>query len=477
MPEVAAIRAFGTRLAARWRLILLSILVVALVAPFVSETKPLRYQSVYKLTVIDDPLLYHANLSILKVLDPGGTEAQGALLTSPRVLAKASNQSGISVADLRNMIDIVSPEPGYLTLTVTARDSASPAGFGRGLLGKEEQRVHRAADAVLQAYRSTRLQIEKRASRDRTRAVHLALREHLPAAHRRKYRRELSYLKVLDAGAFDPGVTAAKLSDNGPKMRRTVFLGVGVGILVGLAVSSILALVDDRLRRPDQAAQIAGAPFLGELGALSKDGLDPARPLAGLGSAEIAAVANVAPLAWQVLQSANARVVVLAAPDSSNDALGAALRLASILAIFGVNVAAVDARTPSGPGAPGFTDLVDGSSSLEEVAVTAVLPDIRRTGASGRLVFIDSGSAPRVPHVDDRALLQRTIDVVGADRDVVLVVVTEGLVQSDPQRMLDAVDGALLVARLDATSARKLALLREELAQRQVTVLGVTVIC
>jgi hypothetical protein len=298
----------------------------------------------------------------------------------------------------------------------------------------------------------------------------------LPAARRGKYHRELGFLKLLDSGTFDAGVTAAKLSDNGPNVRRTAMLGVGLGLLVGLAVASILALVDDRLQRPEQAARVAGAPLLGELGALSKDGLDPLRPLAGLGSAELAAVANVAPSVSRALKDADARVVLLVAPGPSNDALGAALRLGSVLAIFGMNVAVVDARTPSEPGPPGFTDLVDGSTSLDEVTVTAELPDVRKTGATGRLAFIGSGSAPRFPHVDDPALVQRTIDAVGADCDIVLVVVSEGLVQSASQELLDGINVAILVARVDATSARKLALLREEVTQRGVKRLGVTVV-
>jgi uncharacterized protein involved in exopolysaccharide biosynthesis len=194
--------------------------------------------------------VYHGNLGLPKVLDPGGMAHQIKLLTRTATLDAAAAKAHVSPTSLRDNLKLVRVEGTSMSLDVS----------GRG-----DVRTRRLLPAVVAAYRAARRAEQAASVRDGLRrgrtelaAARAALRgvPHTSAKGRRAIARLRALRAVLavdrtlgatlPAGVTIEALTTRPTSDD-VNRPATAMLGVIVGLFIGCAAALVLALADDVL--------------------------------------------------------------------------------------------------------------------------------------------------------------------------------------------------------------------------------------
>jgi polysaccharide biosynthesis transport protein len=273
-----------------------------------------------------------------------------------------------------------------------------------------------------------------------------------------------------------------------PTPARDALLAGALVALLGAVVVLVLDRLDDRLRSPEEAESIVGAPLLGSI-PIHGDGPRGRRTVPRRGGPGLVDLDAPIAEAYQGLQTAlrfsgngkARRAIAVTSPGSGEGKTTITANLAVMLAESGLNVAIVsaDLRKPtigrlfgvSERSIPGL-----GAVLLDDVSLTDALVPVEL--ASGRrLVLLPAGPTPHNPaellSAPEFGKVLQELEELGAD--FVLVDCPPVLAVSDPLAVSQHVDGLIVVGFLGRTRKADLTESANRLAQVEADVLGTIV--
>jgi capsular exopolysaccharide synthesis family protein len=258
----------------------------------------------------------------------------------------------------------------------------------------------------------------------------------------------------------------------GPHTRRTVELGLVIGLLLGLAAVVLAENADRRLRNPEDLEGMADVPLLASIppSAFSKK-LDT-----GPADEESFQMLRTALLYFNVDRARQS--VVVTSPGEKDGKTTVAVRLALSAARAGLRVILVDAdlrRAQVGArlriqAEEGLGMLLAGHCTVDEVLRHY---DVDEPGA-GSLTVLPAGR----PAINPAALISspemiQVLRRLEADADLVIIDTPAALMVSDPLPLIELASGVLLVARMNKSTRDKVRRLRKIVASAHGNLLGV----
>jgi len=306
-------------------------------------------------------------------------------------------------------------------------------------------------------------------------------------------RASLSQLRVVQAlqtgGAEFIQPAAVPRDPVAPSLILVVLGAALVGVLIGGVTAVLAEKGDRRLRTADAAAEALGIPLLASVPRLrAKDPRDPTALMVPEARESFHTLA--VRLRFFDLDSAR-RVVAVVSGESGEGKTSIALGLAMAYASMGRRVILVDCdlrrgdirlRLPIGPG-PGLAEVVSGQASLDDAIRDCDLdfagggfPGAIGAGAgsNGVLSVLASGTSP--PNPIQMLSSKAMGDVLTRLRSVYdnVVIDTSPLLRvSDAEALLPAVDGFVVVARVQTTTTDDLGKLAGVLSGEAERALGV----
>jgi capsular exopolysaccharide synthesis family protein len=272
--------------------------------------------------------------------------------------------------------------------------------------------------------------------------------------------------------------TAEKVS---PKTNRNVLMGLGIGLILGLALMSLAETLDRRVRNSDEIERRLDLHLLGRVPTPTR----AARKAGGLGmlAPDSGHVGDIFHRLRVGLDFANlkarARTIMITSAVEREGKSTTAGNLAVALAGAGRRVALIDLdlRRPilAGffdlPNRVGATDVLLGEATVEDALWPVPLADV---GApTGSLVVMPSGPMPPNPSVlfesDD---LRDMLDEIAEQVDVVIVDSAPLLPVSDSVVLAGKMDGVVVIVRCDIATRPILAELQRTLADLPALKLG-----
>lgn len=468
------------RTLAFWPVVVLCALAAAVAGYLSSSREPTTYAAASGVQIADLDLA--SAVAAREVLNNGqdvetraGTLAK--LAVAGPVLAAASQELGghPSAAQLAGRVS-ASAERKTTIVQITAKSG-------------DPRDAARIADAVRDAFLAQRRTDNAARLAEAEADVRAQLRDYGPGAmasrETRALRRRLQLIGSLEAVA-DGGVQAAQparvpSSAVSPRPKRTAALGLVIGAIFGAGLALLLALLDRKVREPEDLATLAGAPLLATVPELPDGGLSRGPlPPAALEALALARARLPRPSADRASgDGAPTRLLVTSPHTHARAAAAAAWALAVASALAGRRVLYVDAdlRSPLAhaaldlPPAPGLAELLEGRAPMAE----AVRPvDVHGGGQSARIDVLPGGAPLSVPAaLLERAATGEFIDGLTAGYDVVVFDVPAALGVADASFLARHVDGVVPAARLGETTRADVRRLAAALAELDVPVVGV----
>jgi polysaccharide biosynthesis transport protein len=276
----------------------------------------------------------------------------------------------------------------------------------------------------------------------------------------------------------------------GPSVPMRAALGAVLGLFVGGALAAARELLDDKIRTPADAAEIAGVPTIAQLPRASHD-LRPGRPVADDSERPLAEAFRALRTSVRFLGADEPlRAVAVTSPEQGDGKSLVSANLAAAFAMAGNTTVLVsgDLRRPQLDAAFGVSGhlgladlLIDQRRYLPEPGVdhdTARFPVVRATDFLcetniPNLWILPAGTpTPNPAELLGSPFLTQVIDDVVKFADMVIVdcpptVVTDGVVLSK------LVDGALIVTSMVKTHKSSLRAAVDRLSTARVKLLGV----
>lgn len=300
--------------------------------------------------------------------------------------------------------------------------------------------------------------------------------KHASAASRPGLQQQLTQLK---AAASSQGNQAAILqaatpdyTPVGPHLRRTVELGLVIGLLLAFGAVVLAESADRRMRSPDDLEGTIDLPLLASIPATAfRQGLE---------------LDPVDEEAFQMLRTSltyfnldqTLRSVLITSPSEKEGKTTVASRLAVAAARAGSRVILVDADVRRAgaterlqtDGPSGLGTVVTGQTPLDEALLSVALPE----GSTGRLMMLPAGPPPPNPSaLMSSERLQQVIRELEARADLVIIDSPAVLAVSDAVPLMKSVSGVVLVARLNQSDQATLRRLKQIVTSAHGKLLGV----
>ena len=258
----------------------------------------------------------------------------------------------------------------------------------------------------------------------------------------------------------------------GPQMRRTVELGLVIGLLLALGAIALAENADRRLRTPDDLEGMTDLPLLAAIPPSAFSGqLDT-----GNEDEEAFHMLRTALMYFNVDRRLDS--VVVTSPGEKDGKTTVATRLALVTARTGLHVVLVDADLRRAQvsarlgiqAQEGLGAVLAGQRSLSEELVDYPIAD----PGSGRLTVLPAGPPPPNPAVLlSSEEMQRVLRKLEADSDLVIIDTPAALAVSDPVPLMPSVTGIILVARMNRSSRETIRRLQRMVESAHGTLLGV----
>lgn len=309
---------------------------------------------------------------------------------------------------------------------------------------------------------------------------------------------------VVEPAAIPPGPTS-------PNIYINAALGVGAGLVSGLALAVLAEHLDDRLHTPDAITACSALPILGKLPARRPW---RGRRLVRVGSPSYEAFRRLRATILALVDDAPLRTLLITSADPREGKSTVAANLALVLARTGQRVVVVDAdlRRPrlhtlfGLPNTTGLGDILTHAAPLDtalaaalhaipldddprhmaaprpastapgnstdsaDAAARAAPPDASPGG--GSLHVLVSGTADAVDLLDS-ARMAALLDRLRARCDIIVIDTPAFLAVTDAALLARAVDGVLLVVRRGAAHGAAVAATCEQLRHIGAGLLGV----
>jgi Mrp family chromosome partitioning ATPase/capsular polysaccharide biosynthesis protein len=317
---------------------------------------------------------------------------------------------------------------------------------------------------------------------------------------------QLTNLKTAEAtatGDFEVITPAtAPRSPSSPRPKKTAALGLGAGVIMGIAFAFVVGRFDLRVHSHRQVAQVVDLPVIGRVPHLPRRALD----VGGLVSmTEPSSAASEAfrmlrsNLEWADIDNDIRTLLVTSCVKGEGKTL-TVCNLGVTLARAGKDVVIVDAdlrdprvhRVFNVKNALGLTSVVLGSTSVEDALIDYPSPVVARLLGDvvtpsnladadpweGRLRILPAGSPPPNPGevAASKRMAATLAGVVGLDVDYVLVDTPPILHLGDAGALASSADALVLVVNMDKTRRDVLVRGREVLDALPARKLGVVVV-
>jgi polysaccharide biosynthesis transport protein len=464
-PQEAGLRSFGRLVRRRWRAILVPVIVVPAAAFAFSSSQDDRYSATTSLLFRDSAG------DELASSDPAREATTNVRLLELGVLEDRIQQR-VPNFD-RDDIEIASEAESNL-VTVTAE---APTGeqaallanlFAREYIAFRQQSIERS---VQRRERRVRALIAATDSKTRTRALTRRLRqlqvdEDVAEADVRQVERA--------------GVPSAPTS---PRPVRDALIGLGLGLLLGLATAVVRERLDLRVRDPKRFEDIFGRPILGKIprsralrGSLAKGNLPPVE-----GQAFRDLRAN---LHYTMGNGRGHSLVVTSAQAGEGKTTVAwHLACAAVGARARVLVIEADLRRPAlsarlgSTTAPGLTEFLEGRATLEQATRQVPVPGTQNGNNRPRTVdvlFAGLGSSDPTGLLESKRMTWLLEHVV-TTYDFVVIDTPPTAVASDAVPIFSQAGGVIIVGRLARSRHQAIGELSEQLHRLNAPTLGVVV--
>ena len=261
-------------------------------------------------------------------------------------------------------------------------------------------------------------------------------------------------------------------SPAGPHIRRTVELGIVIGLLLAFGAIALAENADRRLRSPSDLEGMTDLPLLAAIAPSAFSGqLDT--------TVEDEEAFNTLRTALTYLNvDRHLESIVVTSPGEKDGKTTVATRLAIAMARAGQRVILVDgdlrrAQVSAKLGiqqAAGLGTVLSREHSLVE---TLVEYPVLEPG-SGRLKVLPAGTPPPNPSAligSDE--MRRVLRVLEAQSDIVIIDTPAALAVSDPLPLMRSVTGVVLVARMNRSSKETIRRLQRMITSAHGTLLGV----
>ncbi|MDJ1114500.1 polysaccharide biosynthesis tyrosine autokinase [Microbacterium dauci] len=261
----------------------------------------------------------------------------------------------------------------------------------------------------------------------------------------------------LEAGAdrlnivqISPGLVAS--SPAGPSLWLWTLIGGAIGVVAGLSLTALRAIVDTRVRNGDDAATLAGAPLLAVIPAMSGKDRGPLVVRDAPSDRDAEAYrrlrTNIA-----FVGEADTSAFVIAAPADDLAAARVAANLAYAISDTGESVALIDGDLHTSPltemfqlgGHPGLAQVLDGSRRVSEVL----------RGVPGRPLFVlPSGETLESPsNLLDRDRMHDIVRSLGESVDHIVIAAPATLGRADASIIARVAGSMILVLESDVSTA------------------------
>ncbi len=457
----------------RWKLLFLAFLIAAPVASYLLERHKAKvYQS--------STLLQLQGSSLDPSLFGGQAPSNDSLLSIARLVttrpiangaAKFLHPPPAQPASLVGQIQ-ASPDPdtGFLSLTATDGDPRRAADIANAFASAIANNRAQAAIAQLDsAIGGIKNQLAKLPPSDTVGRSQLSDRLQ-------------QLLSVRAAQGHNAAVierAVPSFTPIGRSTRRAIELGLVIGLLLGLGAVVLAENSDRRVRTPEDLENLSGLPLLSAIPSSAfsaRGGGDPRDDEAFKRLRGALTYFNV---------NRRLSTVVITSPGQQDGKTTVVVRLAVEMARAGKAVVLVEAdlRRPQvarrlnlDVRADGLASVLVGERSLSEVLLSYPLADDSHVDATpgGALLVLPGGPIPPNPsELISSQSMERVLDALEDQADLVLVDTPAALAVSDALALLPSVSGVVIVARLNRTTRAAVRRLQQIIATANGIALGV----
>lgn len=471
MPEFTGHKDLRTYLRVVWRwkwLVLVLIIGAPLVAYLVERGKPEIYKSSALVgvsqTTVDTSVLGTANSGTFST---SNVTAIAQLVTTTPVaeIAAGLMHPPSSAASISGEVS-ASGDPTTNFLTITAEDT-SPI------------RSKQIANAFAKAISLNRQEAAISELRNAIDGVNAQIAHAGTGAKNSADRSALeSQLNQLKAAVSTQGSDAAILQPAGygvavgPDLKRTVLLGLVIGILLAAGAIVLAENADRRLRTPDDLEGMTDLPLLASIAPSAFSGQLDTRE-------EDEEAFNMLRTAVTYLNiDRPLDSLVVTSPGEKDGKTTVATRLALVMARAGMNVILVDADLRRAQVSAklgiqqraGLGSVIAREHTLSEALVSYPVGDI----GAGQLWVLPAGPLPPNPSaLMSSDEMQRTLRDLEAQSDIVVIDTPAALAVSDPLPLMGSVSGVVLVARMNNSTRETIRRLQRMIVSAHGQLLGV----
>ncbi len=257
-----------------------------------------------------------------------------------------------------------------------------------------------------------------------------------------------------------------------PDIPRNVVLGALVGLLVGVGLAVLRAVLDRSVKDPDETARLAGAPVIGTV--LRDDALDKVHTIDRIPNTRTAEDYRQLRNNLQFLKvDEPPKVIMVTSALPSEGKTTAVVNLGMALADAGRRVTIVEADLRK-PKVIRYLGLVAGVGLTNLLAGSAEVDDVVQKHGVGDLYVIGAGPTPPNPgELLSSSHMLALLDKLRTENDFVLVDAPPLLPVADATGLAVNMDGVLLSVRYGSTHKEQLQQAAATLERIGATTLGV----